>query len=837
MRHWRKNSVPSGLISGEKKLEIVKRPLIPVLFFFIFGIVTGRVLLSYHQYIFFPLILLITAILLFSIILQRPYFRLIFFFLMFFLIGACFVLYASINPPRLLELTEGRKNIILEGTVLSPEIINQERSRFDLSVDSVFIDQAIITLKEKVSVTIYKNIVDLEPGQRIRFPASLRPFQNFNNPGRYDYKGNMGLRGYSCRASVSDGRYIVPMGKGETGLLMKAMEAARAPIRRFITDNLSRRNGAVYRALILGEMQGIDNDLRESFNITGLGHVLSVSGMHVGLVAVVCFALFRFLFSRSYSLMLRIDIRKLAAIVTCICVFAYTFIAGFQVSAKRAMIMAIIYLLSMVIGREKDSWSTLALAAIIVLALDPNDLFNISFQLSFIAVIGIFWLSPEVYRLAKATFKDSLRGSVLSHIYIYFSSLLVITLSAVIFLLPVTTYYFYRVSVIAVPINLIVEPVLGLWILPLGLLSTVLLPVSYTLASLILKTGSLGLDIMMNIIDYWSGFRWTSFWSVTPSPFEIVLSYGIILFFIFALKGRTWAKTGLLLAIIISVIDLSWWAYEIRMDRDLRVTFIDVGQGNSALVQLPGKERILIDGGGFMGSSYDTGRMIVAPFLFRSKIHRIDYIVLSHPHPDHLNGLNFIAEHFHPKEFWYNGQDAETTEFVELMQTVKKNGARVLSPDELSQGREIAGVKIELLHPVSVDISTNMAISKDDSGSNNNSLVLKMSYKGRSFLFPGDIEKLAEAEVVAGPGERLKSDVLLVPHHGSKTSSTEAFINAVRPEISVISCGKGNSFKFPHEQTIKRLKDAGSTIIRIDESGAVRIRLSEEGLRIKRFID
>jgi len=829
--------VPLGLTSGEKTLEIVKRPLIPILLFFVSGIITGRIILPYYQHLYFPLSILIILILIISIIFRDLFFRLICFFLIFFLVGTSLVFYTSIQSPKLLKLSEEKKKVILEGTVVSPETIAQERSRFDFSVEYVFIDQDIIPLREKVAVTVYKNIVELEPGQRVRFPASLRSFKNFNNPGRYDYETAMSLKGFSCSASVSDGRYIVPMGKGDPGFLMNAMESVRGPIRKFIINNLSQRNEAVYRALILGEMQGIDNDLRESFNITGLGHVLSVSGMHVGLVAVVCFALFRFLFSRSYSLMLRTDIRKMTALVTCLCVFAYTFIAGFQVSAKRAMIMAITYLLSIVIGREKDSWSTLALAAIIVLALDPNDLFNISFQLSFIAVIGIFWLSPEIFRLIKDRFNNLERGNVLSRIYIYFSSLLVITLSAVIFLLPVTTYYFYRISTVAVPINLIVEPILGLWILPVGLLAIALLPASYPLACLILKTGSWGLDWMMNIIEFWSCFSWASFWSVTPNPFEIVLCYGIILFFIFALKKRAWAKKGLLLVIIISTIDLSYWIYETRFNPDLRVTFIDVGQGNSALIQLPGKERILIDGGGYLGSSFDTGRMAVAPFLFRSKIHRIDYIVLSHPHPDHLNGLNFITEHFSPKEFWYNGQDIETPEFIELMKTIKKSNARILLPNDLSGGREIAGVKIEIFHPVRVDGSRDKGTAKEDSGLNNNSLVIKLTYKGRSFLFPGDIEEQAEREVVSDAVTRLKSDILLVPHHGSKYSSTESFLQAVSPEISIISCGKGNSFGFPNAGAIQRLKDTGSGIIRIDESGAVKVRVNKDGVRIKKFIE
>jgi len=501
------------------------------------------------------------------------------------------------------------------------------------------------------------------------------------------------------------------------------------------------------------------------------------------------------------------------------------------------MIMAITYLLSVALGREKDTWSTLALAAIIVLALDPNDLFNISFQLSFIAVIGIFWLSPEIYKLIKSMFNNLSKGNVLSRIYIYFSTLLVISFSAVIFVLPVTTYYFHRISVIAVPVNLIVEPVLGLWILPVGLLSVIFLPISYALSSLILKAGAYGLDVMMNIIRYWSGFDWVSFWSITPNPFEVWLCYGIIFFFMFSIKRLKWAKVGLLCVIIICIMDLSYWVYETRLNQDLRVTFIDVGQGSSALIQLPGKERILIDGGGFINSTFDTGRMIVAPFLFHSKIHRIDYIVLSHPHPDHLNGLNFIAENFTPKELWYNGQDVETTEFIKLMQTIKKNNAGILRPNDLSGGREMAGVRIELFHPVIDDESRDTGISNEDSGSNNKSLVLKISYKEKSFLFPGDIEAQAERRILSRVGAGLKSDILLVPHHGSRSSSTESFLQAVSPGISVISCGKGNSFKFPNDQTVQRLKKAGSDIIRIDESGAVQFAINEDGLSIKRFLE
>jgi competence protein ComEC len=828
--------VPLGLISGEKTLEVIKRPLIPALLFFILGILIGRAVLSYSQYLYGPCVFLISILLIISLFLPFLLFRFVSFFSIIFVIGTLLVQNTGIQEPKLMQLAQGHKKVILEGTILSPESYSEERSRFDLFVESAFIDQAVVSLNEKVTVTIYKNVVCFDPGQRIRFPASVKAFRNFNNPGRYDYEATMSLRGYSCAASVSDGRSIVPMGKGQTVTMLKTMESVRGPIRKFMVNNLSPVDQAVYRALILGEMQGIDNDLRESFNVTGLGHVLSVSGLHVGLVAVVCFALLRFLFSLSYALTLRIDIRKLTALITCFCVFAYTFIAGFQVSANRSMIMAITYLVSVVAGREKDPWSTLALAAIIVLSLDPNDLFNISFQLSFIAVIGIFWLSPYIYRFVKSKFDDLGRGSILSRVYIYFSSLLVIGFSAVIFSLPLTTYYFHRISIIAVPINLIIEPLLGLWILPVGLLSVVLLPISYPIACLLLRIGSYGLDGMMNIIWYWSQLNWASLWVVTPNFFEIALYYGAIFFLIFAFRQHAWAKISLIAILMIGVFDISYWIYETRFNPNLRVTFLDIGQGNSALIQFPGSKTLLLDGGGFASGAFDTGSMVVAPFLFRSKIHRIDYLVLSHPHPDHLNGLKFIAEHFDPQEFLYNGQKINAPEFVGLMDALKKNNVKILMPEDFSDEIEIDGAKVELLHPL-MNVKTKDAdLSKEDSDTNNNSLVLKISCNGKSFLFPGDIQSQGEAAVVSSAGTKLKSEILLVPHHGSKYSSTMPFLKAVNPKIAVISCGKENSFGFPNKETVQRLNEIGSEIIRIDESGAVRFEVSSEDLDIQKFI-
>jgi competence protein ComEC len=261
--------------------------------------------------------------------------------------------------------------------------------------------------------------------------------------------------------------------------------------------------------------------------------------------------------------------------------------------------------------------------------------------------------------------------------------------------------------------------------------------------------------------------------------------------------------------------------------RNLRITFLDVGQGNAALIQFPGKKRMLIDGGGFLGGTFDTGKGVVAPFLFRKKLLHIDYLVLTHPHPDHLKGLNFIASEFDPSEFWYNGNKEDSEEFKDLMEIVRSKNIKIVTPDDLKQGRDISGVKIEIFYPLSDKNNPQNHYFKSRAV-NDQSLVLKFRYMGRSVMFPGDIEMKAEALLVNKYGKKIKSDVLLVPHHGSKYSSSTTFLETVKPELCIISSREGNSFGFPHAESLARLKHTNAKILRIDQGGAVEVTIGEE---------
>jgi competence protein ComEC len=299
-------------------------------------------------------------------------------------------------------------------------------------------------------------------------------------------------------------------------------------------------------------------------------------------------------------------------------------------------------------------------------------------------------------------------------------------------------------------------------------------------------------------------------------------------------KKKPWARGIVAAVLVLSFVDIGYWIYRVRLEDSLRVTFLDVGKGNSALVEFPKGKKMIIDGGGFSGGNFDVGEMVVAPFLWHSKILTVDYLVLSHPQSDHMNGLLFLARHFHPKEFWYSGDAVDAPVFKDLLRTMKEEAIPAKTPATLKGGTMINGVRVEILHPFPEENSPTER--RDGKWLNNRSLVLRISYGRISFLFPGDLESAGEKKLVSRAGERLRSDVLLSPHHGSNTSSSREFLQAVDPGLCVISSGEGNPH-FPHQSVLDRLRKAGCKIICTARSGAVEVEAGPENFRVETFVD
>ena len=759
----------------------------------------------------------------------------------YFLLFACFsgavLLTARENLPDGLEsLARDYRKITLEGTVLKPAAIPRKgMARVEIMATEIRYNNVLSSLNDRLNLTIYKNAPLLEAGDKIRVTVRLRPFENFNNPGGFDYKGSMKLKGIACAASVSDGNQITLLGEGLLPFPASLIEKMQNPVRNLFTTRLSDRDASLFRAIILGERQGIKPETREIFNRTGLGHLLAVSGLHIGLIGWISFFLFTWFLSRSYRIALTLDIRKAAAVLTCFPIVGYTVLSGLQVSGQRAMIMALAFLGAMVSDRERDIWSTLALAGLLILLLDPNALLSISFQLSFAAVAGIlWWMPPLLQKFGRQYPEQAKKPGILKKLRGYLLGILAVSFVATIILLPVTCYYFHRISLVSLPANLTTVPILGFWVIPAGLLSAIVLPFSQQTAAFLIHIGAWGLDLMLGIIRFWADLPMASIWTFAPNFLEILLFYSL-LFCLYFFRRLPWRKTALTLVLALILGDVLFWTYRVGFHRDFEVTFLDVGQGNAALISFPGEKKMLIDGGGFGSGDFDVGKMVLAPFLWHNKIGKVDYLVLSHPEADHMNGLRFIAEEFDPEEFWHNEDQVETGSFMELMSIIKDKNIREKHPAELKEGMKIDGAFVEILHPPSG--RTANAAGGNANSLNNHSLVLRITFREKSFLFPGDLEMEGEREMIANTDREIQSDVLLVPHHGSKTSSSKAFLEKVRPELSVVSAGKGISYNFPHPTVQKRLLQMGCKVLSTSKAGAITIRVGEKLFEVETFLD
>ena len=275
------------------------------------------------------------------------------------------------------------------------------------------------------------------------------------------------------------------------------------------------------------------------------------------------------------------------------------------------------------------------------------------------------------------------------------------------------------------------------------------------------------------------------------------------------------------------MLDAGWWTYQRFFDPDLRVTFLAVGEGDAAVVRFPGRRVMLIDGGGSFGGTFDLGERIVAPFLWANKIMHVDYVAVSHPDRDHFGGLIFLVRNFRPAEFWTSGVVSPDDSYQTLLATVRQVHAISLVCGTASPPRTIGGVAVRCLWPTA---------NSDETKENNESMVVRLAYRGAAILFTGDIEAKGERELIATDAD-LRSPILKVPHHGSKTSSSPELLAAVHPQVAVISLGYHNRFHFPANAVVERYREAGASVLMTGESGQVSARVGRRGIEIETYRD
>jgi competence protein ComEC len=581
------------------------------------------------------------------------------------------------------------------------------------------------------------------------------------------------------------------------------------------------------KALILGERRQMSHQQQEAYRRAGVSHILAISGLHIGCIALTAFGLFNWLLCWIPFFLRQAWTRKGAAVFSLAVTVCYGVLAGLSPSTQRAMIMVAAFLLGFWVGRKHDWLSGLALAAVVILIISPPTLLSVSFQLSFAAVLVILagWQAIRIRPIPD----DSYRWKNIVNRLLAF---LWISTLATVGTLPLVLHYFNQVSLVGLLTNLIVVPVVAMLVVPAGLLGVMLSAVSADLAAFIWHVAYGGLVVVGWVVSHVAGWPWAAVKTVTPSAAEICLYYGVIGGCL-CWKKITKRRLAVVVVLLLVCSDVVYWSYVRFGRRQLRVTAIDVGQGSANLLELPGGDTVLIDGGGFSdNSAFDVGGRILAPLLWRRKIRSIDLVVLTHPNSDHLNGLLFMLQHFDVKAVWSNYEPADTAGYRKWRRLLEQRGILHRDFQTLPAVMERNGVRFEVLAPPRDFLKRRETETWRDP--NNNSMVVRVSLGKVSILMTGDIAKQAELELVRRYSSRqLRSTVLMVPHHGSRKSSTVSFLSAVDPKEAVISAGWLNRFGFPHRETLERLAAVGSRVWCTADGGAIQITTDGETYQVK----
>ena len=617
-------------------------------------------------------------------------------------------------------------------------------------------------------------------GDEVRFQGRIRFPRNFGDPGEFDYDGFMRREGIEATMlAVKGDRHVeVEVLAHHPIFPGSAIEKIRLDIATFIDRNLDDPAAAEMRALIIGDRGGIDEKMHETFGRTGLSHLLVISGLHLSLVGAAVFGLVRLAMLMFPAIAVRGWANKLAAITAALVVIAYASIAGHHVSTTRALIMVLAYMFAVVIDRAREGVASLALACIVICIAIPGSSADVGFELSFATVLTIIlgmrryaaWL--ERRRADRA----GIATSQVEQAWEWALGYVAVSFWAMLGVAPLTAFYFNQFSIVGLIANAVVVPIMGMGGTVLGLaaaaMSFVWMPAAVGMLWVAARFILVG-----NLLATWF-VQWPMAWVrvFTPTPIEIALAYALLFAWLTWPRRRTanakwtqrweWHHVIIAALAIAVIIDAKWWFDERYHSGNLRVTFLSVGEGDAAVVRFPGARVMVIDGGSAW-RDFDLGERVVARYLWSQKIMHVDWLALSHPDQDHFGGLDFVARNFSPDEFWHVAVENHDTAYEQLLATLYDLKIPIRQIDATSPVRNVDGVRLTALNPRALDSTSR----------NNASMVLRLDCRGTSFLFTGDLEAPGEAALLTS-SRNLQTTVLKVPHHGSHTSSSLAFVEA-----------------------------------------------------------
>lgn len=706
-------------------------------------------------------------------------------FVFYFYLGFCWALFItqlkighSLNP----EIEN--KDLVVNGVVASVPEIHGDHSRFLFELATMTDSKGNkYKFSERVRLSWYKNKTVPKPGEMWQFMVRLKRPYSFMNSGGFDYEAWM------LRQGIKATGYIKKSGVNkklrDTNRFF--IEKQRYKIARQIKQKLDVPLSGIVLALSLGDRSQLDAQQRRVLSETGTNHLIAISGLHIGLIATFVYFIAYFIWRQFYFLTQRLPAPYFASLMAFIVALFYALLSGFALPAQRALIMLGVFLLAILQPGRMLISHVICIAAVFILLFDPFAIIAADFYLSFMAVLFILYLTQ--FRINKQS---------------KFTKFIVLQCLLSLCLLPVLIFWFKQIPLYSIAANLIAIPVIGFFIVPLSLVISIFL----FLFPSVVENLYVIIKILYDWLWWWLTFLSEQHHSViaiaSPNSLSIILA--IIGVMILTMpRGLPARYLG-----VFFFLPLLFPVHEKLKEGEFEFVLLDVGQGLSAVVRTQNKT-LLYDTGARFSERFNTGDAVIKPYLRQKGISNISMLIISHGDNDHIGGVDAITRNFH---------------IGDIISSVPKKlegyGAkRCIS----GQAWEWNKVNFEILSP---------AENSDVSG-NNASCVLKIASEYGSVLLTGDIEKKAELELVNRYHEKLASELLLVPHHGSKTSSTKAFISAVSPKYAFIPAGYKNRFGFPKQDIMARYNVFNVKTFVSYETGELSAKFLRTGLKINEF--
>jgi len=724
----------------------------------------------------------------------------------------CFIVFASASLVQIKEwvqtgyierstplLTYAWENIIIEGQVSQAGVSRSGRDVYLVEVVNTHLPEDA-EWNFRYRIRLYGNNQQrLFQGEAIHAEIRLYEFPERRNPHEFDYGGwllNQGI--------VSHGEIVnLISSESERSISWRPFRSA---VQKNVDAIFTGRQAPLAKALILGYKEELTDESRTLFSRSGLSHVMAVSGLHVGFIVAPFWIIIPFLWGNRWG-------KWMGLLLLTLLLTGYAGLTGFSASVSRASLMAWLITYGKLFHKTRNSINLTATAAVILLLINPHQLFDVGFQLSFAAVFVILLVMPEAQRVIPFKYRHGIFGGLLT--------IMLVSLVVQIGLFPILIHYFGEFSIIGPVSNALVVPILTFTV-PIGLLFSLLSPISPTFFQYGVLPVQYSVEWINRVASTFGGMDY-SFITVENSMISLFLIWMMAAFVIAAIRMPSirWKMlAGLLFALNLYMVE---GIMKTPPYKTMNITFLDVGQGDAAHIITPNGKHILIDAGRWSPFA-NSGDRVLVPYFENLGVDRLDAVILSHPHADHIGGMPALIEAFDIAEIYQSDFTYESALYLNYMNLAREREIPVRTPKSGDLIDIDPSIRIFVLGP-----ENNRA---KPSNPNNRSVVIKVVYGDQSILFTGDAETEQERELANRYGDFLKSDLYKSGHHGSNTSSTVPFMRYVAPDVTVVSLAFYNPFRHPGMEAVQRKNLYSEKIRYTSLEGAVMIENDGNATRL-----